>query len=478
DVAITGPLEFALESGAGPLIELDLSDPGRMPMRFDFRLGPSPFRATVAGLAEDKLTFTGRTPHLAVAGLGDAADATFDAKIVAENGTATLPDHGLRLDGVGAIVRYARPAPASGRLASFRVDRLLLDGKPRPVVPLGLDGSVDRAGGTLTFAARLSDRNDRIVLRTVGAYDPAAASGEARISLAPLAFAPGRLQPGDLFPAIGKTVTEAAGRVAATGTARWSASGAQARLAIPIQDLSLTLEGVKLAGLSGTLDFDSGADAPPMQTLSIERLDLGLPLRDGRVRFRITPKLVFEVEEMTWHLAGGRLFARDLVIDPFAEKRGIVLEAEGIDVGQLLAHAESETVSATGRLGGRIPVEIIGGQVAIRDGLLETAAPGIIRYKHNVPVAEVRKDRPEIALMIQALENFHYERIGMTINQEPGGEALIALQIRGKNPDLMKGKPFVLNLNLSGNLVEIVGCFVEGYCSAEEIGQMILQFFE
>jgi hypothetical protein len=230
--------------------------------------------------------------------------------------------------------------------------------------------------------------------------------------------------------------------------------------------------------LNGTLNFDSGADTPPMQTLSIARLDLGLPLRDGRVRFRITPKLVFEVEEMTWALAGGRLFARDLVIDPFAEKRSIVLQAEGIDVGQLLAHADTETVSATGKLEGRLPIEIVGGQVAIRDGLLETAAPGIIRYRHDVPVEEVRKSRPEIALMIEALENFHYERVGMTINQEPGGEALIALQIRGKNPDLMKGKPFVLNLNLSGDLVEIVECFAEGYCSAKEIGQMILQFFE
>ena len=478
DVVIAGPLEFALDSGAGPLLEIDLRDAARLPLRYDLRLDPSPFRATIAGLAGKKVTFTGRTPRIAIVGTGEATGEAFEAEITATGGIAAIPAYGLRLEGIGAKARHVQPAPSSGRLASFRVARLLLDGKPRPVVPLSLDGSVDREGGTLTFSARLRDQSERIALRIDGTHDPAAASGEARLSLAPLAFAPGRLQPGDLFPAIGKTVTEAAGRVAATGTARWSESGPQARASIPIEDLSLTLEGVKFEGLSGTLNFDSGTDAPPMQTLSIARLDLGLPLRDGRVRFRITPKLVFEVEEMTWALAGGRVFARDLVIDPFAEKRAIVLQAKDIDVGQLLAHAETETVSATGRLGGRIPIEIIGGQVAIRDGLLETAAPGIIRYKHNVPAEEVRKSRPEIALMIQALENFHYERVGMIINQEPGGEALIALQIRGKNPDLMKGKPFVLNLNISGNLVEIVGCFVEGYCSAKEIGQMILQFFE
>lgn len=478
DLVITGPLEFALESGAGPLLELGLGDPKQMPIRFDFRLGPSPFSAKIVGVAENDLTLDGRTPQLAIVGVGDAADATLETEIVAEDGSAKLPAYGLRFDGLGALVRYAQPPLASGRLANFHADRVLVDGKPRPVVPLNLDGSVDQVGGSLTFTARLRDQLKRIALQIDGTHDPAAGSGEARLSLAPLAFAPGALQPGDLFPAIGKTIAEAAGRVAATGSARWSESGRRARASVPIQDLSLTLEGVKFEGMSGKLNFDSGAVAPPEQTLTIARLDLGLPLRDGRVRFRITPKLVFEVAEMNWTLAGGHLFARDLTIDPFAEKRGIVLEAKDIDIGQILSHAEAETVSATGRLEGRVPIEIVGGQVAIRDGLLETAAPGVIRYKHNVSAEEVRKSRPEIALMIQALENFHYERVGMTINQEPGGEALIALQIRGKNPDLMKGKPFVLNLNFSGNLVEIVGCFAEGYCSAKEIGQMILQFFE
>lgn len=478
DVVIAGPLEFALDSGAGPLLEIDLRDPVRLPLRYDLRLGPSPFRATVAGLAEKKVTFTGRTPQIAIVGAGEATGEAFESEITATGGIVAIPAYGLRLEGIGAKARIVQPAPASGRFASFRVDRVLLDGKPRPVVPLSLDGGVDRKDGTLKFSARLRDRNERLALRIDGTHDPATGSGEALLSLAPLAFAPGQVQPVDLFPAVGKTITEATGRLAATGSVQWSGSGSRARASIPIENLSLTLEGVKFEGLNGTLNFDSGADAPRMQLISIDRLDLGLPLRDGRIRFRITPKLVFEVEEMTWNLAGGRLFARDLVIDPFAEKRGFVLEAEGIDVGQLLAHAGTETVSATGRLRGRIPIEIIGGQVAIRGGLLETVAPGVIRYKHNAPVEEVRKSRPEIALMIQALENFHYERVGLTIDQEPGGEALVALQIRGKNPDLMKGKPFVLNLNLSGDLVEIVDCFVEGYCSAKEIGQMILQFFE
>lgn len=478
-ITLTGPLDVPVLAGELPLLTLDLRNPTKMPVRYDLRLGSSPFSAKIAGsTGGETLTMDGRTPQLTITGSGDAASGAFESVITARNGTVRLPQLGLRLKGIEARGRHRRPGPASLPLDSFKIGVITFDGTNSPVAPLTLQGNVVRVDGDLAFSGTLADAMNRWTMTIGGDYNPWAESGKARVTVTPLVFKPGALQPMALFPILGTLLADVSGRIAASGEASWSRDGPTLRAVIPIENLSLIIKGISIRGVSGTLVFDSRRGRAPLQLLSIARLELGLPLTDGRVRFRITPNLVFEIEEMTWRLAGGRVFARDLTIDPFAEDRSIVLEAEGIDVAQMLRGVGSDVVSATGRLSGRIPIRIEGGEVAIRGGRLATESPGIIRYDSGLSAEEIRKKRTETALMLQALENFHYEHIVMTIDQEPGGEALIALKIRGKNPDLMSGQPFVFNLNFSGDLVEMVGCFVEGLCSTEQIGQILLQIFE
>ena len=58
--------------------------------------------------------------------------------------------------------------------------------------------------------------------------------------------------------------------------------------------------------------------------------------------------------------------------------------------------------------------------------------------------------------MLDALKNFHYDEIKLGIDREIGGETVVKLNIRGKNPELYDGYPVVLNLSLSGRLDEIL----------------------
>jgi hypothetical protein len=54
--------------------------------------------------------------------------------------------------------------------------------------------------------------------------------------------------------------------------------------------------------------------------------------------------------------------------------------------------------------------------------------------------------------MLSALENFQYETLSLEIEKKLTGEGRILLRTRGQNPAVRDGQPFVINLNLTGNV--------------------------
>ena len=61
-----------------------------------------------------------------------------------------------------------------------------------------------------------------------------------------------------------------------------------------------------------------------------------------------------------------------------------------------------------------------------------------------------------VALLLQALRDFRYESLSMTLNGETGGETEIGLRISGANPELYDGYPIALNVNVSGELYDLL----------------------
>ncbi|MGZ9189593.1 MAG: intermembrane phospholipid transport protein YdbH family protein, partial [Nitrospira sp.] len=123
--------------------------------------------------------------------------------------------------------------------------------------------------------------------------------------------------------------------------------------------------------------------------------------------------------------------------------------ADALDLQTVLDAANVDAARASGRVSGRIPVSFSRRGVAINQGTLASDEQGILTYRPAVPPAALQQEDGGIKLLRDALENFHYDRLTITLDGESGNEWNSMIHIAGKNPNLLDGQPLVLNANLT-----------------------------
>src|SRR5690606_9682273 len=94
----------------------------------------------------------------------------------------------------------------------------------------------------------------------------------------------------------------------------------------------------------------------PGQSATIERVDLGMPLEDGRLSFALEREGRVAIDQLDFAFAGGRLFAEPFTIDSVtADDIGFVLRAEDVELAEFLASSRIEGLAGSGTLSGRVP---------------------------------------------------------------------------------------------------------------------------
>ena len=78
--------------------------------------------------------------------------------------------------------------------------------------------------------------------------------------------------------------------------------------------------------------------------------------------------------------------------------------------------------------------------------------------------------------LLQALENFRYKDLRLTIDGRTDGEMDVGLHIAGANPDLYDGYPIEFNLNLEGALANVLRQGLAGYQIPERIREQMQGF--
>jgi hypothetical protein len=195
----------------------------------------------------------------------------------------------------------------------------------------------------------------------------------------------------------------------------------------------------------------------PGQTIRATQVAGGVTFEDLSLRFAlvegVAPVLpAVRIEDFQATFAGGQFGIAPTIIDPAAESSEGTIAVKDVDLGALLALAGLEGVSGTGRLNGAIPIKVVKNAVGIAGGRLEAAGPGTLRIRSDAAKQALAQGGEEVVLMLSALENFHYETLTLEIEKKLTGEGSILLRTRGQNPNVRDGQPFVINLNLTGNV--------------------------
>lgn len=450
---------------------------------------------TLPGLLGTALTYAMRR-----GGLGDA-----NAEVIALG----LTESRLNLHAAGIDARIAVRHPWTALLHG-RAERVTVSGVTLRLkdLPQGSGGGggvpalpadelvltdsrvvLDAPGGPLTVAVEAAARPDGdalafsgtatapggVTVEAKGRHAAASGAGSADLRLRPVRLREGQPDLAALLPRVAAT----AGRVSGRARLAWGGKDLTSSGEVLMENVAGSAGPVGVGGLSGVLRLTSlwPPVLPSGQTLALKTLDVGLPLTDGVVTLGLTRRGVLDIDRAEWRWAGGTVRAKPFEIALESPKGTIELQAEGLDLGTVLALASLEGLSADGRLRGTLPVRLAGGTVHLDGGVLEADSPGSLRYDPATPPAGLQGDPGSpTALLLGALTDFRYESLSATVDGEAGGEMRVGLRIRGANPEFYGGHPVALNLNLSGALDRILRQGLDAYRIPDAVRERMLDY--
>jgi hypothetical protein len=322
----------------------------------------------------------------------------------------------------------------------FAIASLADDAEEPAVAPVALSGSVARRAGTWTATATARAAR-ATTLQLQGSY---AADGtvSARLTVPPLHFAPGALQPAQLVPGLA-AMESVSGTIAGHLAVRWRPGHpVLPDGALRIDDLSFETGGVPVETLSARIVLaGEGAAAEP----------------------------VLRVEAAQVALAGGRIAADGVLFRPLADSNRLALRVSDLDLAALLAALDIEGVSGEGAFDGALPLVVAQDDVAIESGRLAAQRPGVLRIASPETAAALVQGGADTDLLARALADFRYERLELTLDKPLSGESRLALTMLGHNPAVLDGHPFQINVTVTANLDKILGTVAQGGRLSQDI---------
>jgi hypothetical protein len=436
-----------------------------------------------------KLALGAIKTQIVAAGRNDSATLTLNGSKAAFGGDTTdsrdaqlvIPD--LRMDFSGQSASIANlQIDAKGKAdlttgtASVTLGAIDLG---KMAAPLKATAKLTGKPGRIDMTAKLTDQTGRFTFTTSGNIDPARGNGRFQIELAPLVFAKDGWQAGDLIPMLRQYSRNIDGKIALKGTVDLAPDRSlTSQLNLAIENLSGQIGPAVFQNLNGVLLIDRPwpLSTAANQSLAVEQLVIGLPFTNGLFNFDIDDGKSLKVNAGSLNLAGGQvsLAPAQLALDAPVQQLNLQVDRLGVDeLFQLIGVAG---LSGEGQISGTIPVSLFPSGVVIKDARLASIGPGKLKYDKAAAPAMIKSAGDSVNMALDALSDFHYKELILTLQRELTGDANLGLHISGNNPSFYNGYPVEFNFTASGRLDEVLRKGLAGYQVPAMIEQRLNDF--
>ena len=389
-------------------------------------------------------------------------DKNYKGKSIINAAGITLPQYQMQIDKIAATINLG---VSSGKLADFKVGRLQhLAAKPY-FAPLSLSGNVKLKRKQLTINASGGIPGAKS-LKITAVHNMENSVGKSNLVIDPLDFTPGGLQPSAFLPDLA-VLENVSGKVSSSSQFNWSKQGIRSGGKFDLQNLSFTQGGANITGLSAALELTDllSPKSPAQQKISIQRIDLGVPMENVEVTYQIqatdSPRIA--IDKARLNMIGGALSLGPTLIDPSSSRSDMLIHVADLDLAKLFELIGVEGLAGNGRLDGSIPIIFNDGLVSIQNGKLAANKPGILYFKSETASKLLAGRAEDIDLLLQALTEFHYTELTLKLNNSTNNDLVATLSLLGKNPNVLKGRLFRLNINLESNIGNILKAVAQGY---------------
>ncbi len=413
-------------------------------------------------------------------GSNDDGDYTLQAS--GETASIELPDYEIR----ASAITLEGQIDAEKSDFTLRIAALSDQREPQILPPLSVVIAGKPSERGLALAISATGSGNRLKANAMVSIDTDKGSGAASFTLAPLLFVPGSLQPVDIAPLLGG-LTEVQAELRTEGKLAWNRGGLTRSSAdIRLNNASMTTGAGRVEGLTTALALSSLwpplSDAPQeltaasYETNNIEFTDLSARYRvvEGPGDFPESLPLLL-IEHAQLRFGRGLFEVSDVLIDPLSDRQSATVDVEGLELKDLFNLADLNDVTGEGLLSGSVPFSISNGNVVIQDGLLESTGPGVFNIRSAEAKAALSGAGDYVDLVLQALENFQYERLSIAVNKPEDGNSVLQLKVLGSNPEVLDGHPFDINLNLETDLGPLLQALTAGQRLSKELMEQIRQ---
>lgn len=241
-----------------------------------------------------------------------------------------------------------------------------------------------------------------------------------------------------------------AGGVQGTFKLRWQPNRNSAGTAhFRAHDVDLTAGSVKLAGTNLELDVADISRRSMALAMDIPKLTLGKETKLGNLN--VKAQLLdsdLTLEKATVPMFGGILEVLPDKVNIDQRPIRLTLGVQNVDLSQLLDSLDYPALSGTGSISGKLPLRLTAEAIELDEGTLKGTRPGVLKYQGAVGDDE----NPAF----KALRNLVYHSLQADVNYRPNGDYHLGLRLEGSNPEVFSGHPLAFNLNLSGQLPELL----------------------
>lgn len=227
-------------------------------------------------------------------------------------------------------------------------------------------------------------------------------------------------------------------------------------------DLGLQFKGLdgiydrsELRGLAGQLDVRLRGQQLTLDTsdLSLQQANPGLPVGPLQFRGRYAATLAKPAAgQLSWSEVRSGLFKGEAWLEPgqldlSQPSQRLPLHLKGLQLDEIFRVYPAEGLAGRGALAGTLPLLIDAQGVRIEQGNLAASAPGYLQFRSE-KIRALGRSNPSMQLVADALDDFHYDLLDSAVGYDERGKLTLALRLQGRNPDLEKGRPINLNVNL------------------------------
>ena len=411
---------------------------------------------------------------IALTGAFDAKEK-YQARLTLSDAAVLLPQSQLQLKAISTTLHLNDPE--TGTAADFAIGQLQ-HLAPEPLfAAVSISNSIrnEAADGkpaeyALNVAGGVPDLR---YLKITGKHSSDSGNGMLKAEIVPLNFSPDRLQPSALSPVLSR-LEDVSGQISASAQFKWSNKGVHSsRGALELRHVSFTQETAKVDDLNASLNLENlfSPSSLPHQTITIRRIDSGIPVENLLVSYQIEgadpPRIVLEKAQFS--MMDGILSLAPTIINPAAAHTDVLVHVNNIDLETFFNLIQIDGLTGSGHLNGQIPIRLEDNQVMIRKGHLAAKAPGVLRF-HSAKASQLlATSGEEMNLLLQAVQDFHYTGLSLDLDKSATHGLIAKLSLLGNNPAVKDGQVFRLNINLESDIDKILQTINQGYSLSHEI---------